>query len=59
MLNGRRAEAVGIATAIVWWANTVIGVTAPSVVINLPWDANLFFGCFCFAVSIFSFSLVL
>lgn len=56
--NAKRAKGVGIATATVWWANTVIGVTVPSMVINLGWGTYLFFGCFCFAASIFSYFLV-
>ena len=53
--NAKRAKGVGIATATVWWANTVIGITVPSMVIHLGWGTYLFFGCFCFAASIFSY----
>lgn len=43
---------------MVWLANFIIGVVVPEMQIKLGWGTYLFFGCFCFAASIFSFFLV-
>lgn len=42
---------------MVWLANFVIGVIAPKMQLRLGWGLYLFFGCFCFAASVFSFFL--
>jgi hypothetical protein len=49
---------VGAATAMVWLANFIIGVIVPEMQLKLGWGTYLFFGCFCFAASIFSFFFV-
>lgn len=49
---------MGAATAMVWLANFIIGVIVPEMQLKLGWGTYLFFGCFCFAASIFSFFLV-
>ncbi|KAK9234662.1 general substrate transporter [Lipomyces kononenkoae] len=56
--NSKRAKGVGAATAMVWLANFVIGVIVPEMQIKLGWGTYLFFGCFCFAASMFSFFFV-
>lgn len=43
---------------MVWLANFIIGVIVPEMQLKLGWGTYLFFGCFCFAASIFSFFLV-
>ncbi|KAL2410963.1 High-affinity glucose transporter [Exophiala dermatitidis] len=56
--NSKRAKGVGAATAMVWLANFVIGVIVPEMQLKLGWGTYLFFGCFCFAASVFSFFFV-
>ncbi|KAH6957317.1 general substrate transporter [Fusarium avenaceum] len=56
--SSKRAKGVGAATAMVWLANFIIGVIVPEMQLKLGWGTYLFFGCFCFAASIFSFFLV-
>lgn len=36
----------------------MIGVVVPQMLISLGWGTYLFFGCFCFAASVFSFFFV-
>lgn len=56
--SSKRAKGVGAATSMVWLANFIIGVIVPEMQIKLGWGTYLFFGCFCFAASIFSFFFV-
>ncbi|CVL07402.1 related to quinate transport protein [Fusarium mangiferae] len=56
--SSKRAKGVGAATAMVWLANFIIGVIVPEMQLKLGWGTYLFFGCFCFAASIFSFFFV-
>jgi MFS family permease len=56
--NSKRAKGVGAATAMVWLANFIIGVIVPEMQLKLGWGTYLFFGCFCFAASVFSFLFV-
>ncbi|RSL96727.1 hypothetical protein CDV31_013331 [Fusarium ambrosium] len=56
--SSKRAKGVGAATAMVWLANFIIGVVVPEMQLKLGWGTYLFFGCFCFAASVFSFFLV-
>ncbi|KAK2600063.1 hypothetical protein QQS21_005227 [Conoideocrella luteorostrata] len=56
--SSKRAKGVGAATAMVWLANFIIGVIVPEMQIKLGWGTYLFFGCFCFAASVFSFFFV-
>lgn len=58
MPTSKRAKGVGAATAMIWIANFVIGVVVPQMVISIGWGTYLFFGCFCFAASIFSYFFV-
>ncbi|KAK7712525.1 hypothetical protein SLS64_004909 [Diaporthe eres] len=56
--SSKRAKGVGAATAMVWLANFIIGVIVPEMQLKLGWGTYLFFGCFCFAASVFSFFFV-
>lgn len=56
--SSKRAKGVGAATAMVWLANFIIGVIVPEMQLRLGWGTYLFFGCFCFAASVFSFFMV-
>lgn len=56
--NSKRAKGVGLATAIIWLANFIIGVVVPEMVIQIGWGTYLFFGCFCFAAAVFSWYFV-
>ncbi|KAL2287742.1 hypothetical protein FJTKL_05098 [Diaporthe vaccinii] len=56
--SSKRAKGVGAATAMVWLANFIIGVVVPEMQLKLGWGTYLFFGCFCFAASVFSFFFV-
>ncbi|KAM5344354.1 hypothetical protein ACJ41O_012891 [Fusarium nematophilum] len=56
--SSKRAKGVGTATAMVWLANFIIGVIVPEMQLRLGWGTYLFFGCFCFAASVFSFFMV-
>lgn len=56
--TAKRSKGVGLAVAMVWIANFIIGVVVPQMVISLGWGTYLFFGCFCIAASIFSFFFV-
>jgi MFS family permease len=56
--SSKRATGVGAATALLWLANFVIGVIVPQMLISIGWGTYLFFGCFCFAASVFSFFFV-
>ncbi|RMJ05048.1 hypothetical protein CDV36_014278 [Fusarium kuroshium] len=56
--SSKRAKGVGAATAMVWLANFIIGVVVPEMQLKLGWGTYLFFGCFCFGASVFSFFLV-
>lgn len=56
--SSKRAKGVGAATAMVWLANFIIGVIVPEMQLKMGWGTYLFFGCFCFAASVFSFFFV-
>lgn len=56
--SSKRAKGVGAATAMVWLANFIIGIIVPEMQLKLGWGTYLFFGCFCFAASVFSFFFV-
>lgn len=56
--NHTRAKGVGLATAMVWLANFIIGVIVPEMQLKLGWGTYLFFGSFCFAAAVFSFFFV-
>ncbi|RSL70406.1 hypothetical protein CEP53_001837 [Fusarium sp. AF-6] len=56
--SSKRAKGVGAATAMVWLTNFIIGVVVPKMQLKIGWGTYLFFGCFCFAASVFSFFLV-
>lgn len=56
--SSKRAKGVGAATAVVWLANFIIGVIVPEMQLRLGWGTYLFFGCFCFAATVFSFFMV-
>ena len=43
---------------MVWLANFIIGVIVPEMQLKLGWGTYLFFGCFCFAASVFSYFFV-
>lgn len=43
---------------MVWLANFIIGIIVPEMQLKLGWGTYLFFGCFCFAASVFSFFFV-
>lgn len=43
---------------MVWLANFIIGVIVPEMQLKMGWGTYLFFGCFCFAASVFSFFFV-
>ncbi|KAI0891435.1 general substrate transporter [Annulohypoxylon nitens] len=56
--SAQRAKGVGAATAMNWLSNFIIGVIVPEMQLKLGWGTYLFFGCFCFAASAFSFFFV-
>lgn len=56
--SSKRAKGVGAATAMVWLANFIIGIIIPEMQLKLGWGTYLFFGCFCFLASVFSFFFV-
>lgn len=43
---------------MVWLANFIIGVIVPEMQLKMGWGTYLFFGCFCFVASVFSFFFV-
>ncbi|RDW78677.1 uncharacterized protein DSM5745_05529 [Aspergillus mulundensis] len=54
----KRAKGVGAASAMIWLANFIVGVTVPEMLIALGWGTYLFFGCFCLGAAVFSYFLV-
>ncbi|KAJ9144539.1 MFS monosaccharide transporter [Pleurostoma richardsiae] len=56
--NAKRAKGVGLASAMVWLANFIVGVAVPQMLIKIKWGTYLFFGLFCVAAGVFSFFLV-
>lgn len=43
---------------MVWLANDEVGIIVQEMQLRLGWGTYLFFGCFCFAAFVFSFSRV-
>ncbi|KAJ5633629.1 hypothetical protein N7528_001471 [Penicillium herquei] len=56
--SSKRAKGVGLAVAVNWLANFIIGVVVPQMLESLGWGTFLFFGLFCVAAGIFSFLFV-
>ncbi|CAI7636566.1 unnamed protein product [Penicillium manginii] len=56
--SSRRAKGVGLATAVNWLANFIIGTIVPQMLVSIGWGTFLFFGLFSTAAAIFSFLFV-
>ena len=56
--NATRAKGVGLAVAVSWLANFIIGVAVPPMIVSIGYGTYIFFACFCFLAAIFSFFLV-
>jgi len=56
--SSRRAKGVGLATAVNWLANFIVGTIVPQMLVSIGWGTFLFFGLFCVAAAIFSFLFV-
>ncbi|KAJ5721296.1 uncharacterized protein N7483_009230 [Penicillium malachiteum] len=56
--SSKRAKGVGLAVAVNWLANFIIGVVVPQMLESIGWGTFLFFGLFCVAAGIFSFLFV-
>ncbi|KAI9842640.1 MAG: hypothetical protein M1837_007007 [Sclerophora amabilis] len=53
--NSRRAKGVGLATAINWLSNFIIGVAVPPMVIGIGYGTFIFFASFCFLAAAFAY----
>jgi MFS family permease len=51
----RRAKGVGLATAVNWIANFIIGVAVPPMIVSLGFGTYVFFACFCILAAIYAF----
>ncbi|KAJ5580513.1 hypothetical protein N7450_006814 [Penicillium hetheringtonii] len=56
--SSRRAKGVGLATAVNWLANFIVGTIVPQMLVSIGWGTFLFFGLFCVAAALFSFFFV-
>lgn len=56
--NAYRAKGVGLAVAISWLANFIIGITVPQMIKTIGYGTYVFFAVFCFLAAIFSYFLV-
>lgn len=56
--SSRRAKGVGLATAMIWLANFVIGLVVPPMISDIGWGTFLFFGIFCLLAAAFSWLFV-
>jgi MFS family permease len=56
--SSRRAKGVGLATAVNWLANFIIGTIVPQMLVSIGWGTFLFFGVFCALAALFSFFFV-
>lgn len=58
MPNAYRAKGVGLAVAVSWLANFVIGVAVPPMIVSIGYGTYVFFAIFCFLAAVFSYFLV-
>lgn len=49
---------MGVATATIWLSNFMIGVAVPPMMQGIGYGIFIFFACFCFAATIFSYFFV-
>ncbi|KAM5343491.1 hypothetical protein ACJ41O_012028 [Fusarium nematophilum] len=56
--NVSRAKGVGLAVAVSWLANFIIGVVVPPMIESITYGTFIFFAAFCFLAAVFSFFLV-
>ncbi|THY82761.1 hexose carrier protein [Aureobasidium pullulans] len=56
--NSNRAKGVGMAVSVNWIANTIIGIAVPPMIQSIGFGTYIFFACFCFLASMFSFFMV-
>ncbi|KAF4944953.1 hypothetical protein FSARC_14542 [Fusarium sarcochroum] len=56
--NVSRAKGVGLAVAVSWLANFIIGIVVPPMIESITYGTFIFFAAFCFLAAIFSFFLV-
>lgn len=54
----RRAKGVGLATAVNWLANFIMGVAVPQMIISLRFGTYVFFACFCVLAAIWAYFCV-
>ncbi|KAF2159837.1 hypothetical protein M409DRAFT_70735 [Zasmidium cellare ATCC 36951] len=56
--NTVRAKGVGLAVAVNWIANFIIGVSVPPMLQGIGFGTYIFFACFCFLAAVFSWFFV-
>lgn len=56
--NAYRAKDVGLAVAVSWLANFIIGVAVPPMIDTVGYGTYVFFAVFCFLAAVFSHFLV-
>jgi hypothetical protein len=58
MPNAYRAKGVGLAVAVSWLANFIIGVAVPPMIVSIGYGTYVFFAIWCYLAAIFSYLLV-
>ncbi|KAG9562645.1 hexose carrier protein, partial [Aureobasidium melanogenum] len=56
--NSNRAKGVAMAVSVNWISNTIIGITVPPMIESIGFGTYVFFACFCFLATVFSFFFV-
>ncbi|KAI9733625.1 MAG: hypothetical protein M1834_003227 [Cirrosporium novae-zelandiae] len=56
--SARRAKGVGLAGAINWLANFIIGIAVPPMIESIGYGTYIFFASFCLLAAVFSYFLV-
>jgi hypothetical protein len=56
--NARRAKGVGLAVAVSWLANFIIGVAVPPMLVSIGYGTFIFFAAWCFIAAVWAFLFV-